>query len=82
MKNYLMAISILSCLVIAGCSAGYVTERPAEVPICETCFTRSRLCVDLRRMGIFRKQLSLAGRVLATTQGRQDMEIRILGKPQ
>ena len=31
MKNYLLAISILSCMVTAGCSAGYVTERPAEV---------------------------------------------------
>ena len=31
MKNYLLAISILSCMILAGCSAGYVTERPAEV---------------------------------------------------
>jgi len=31
MKNYLIAISILSCMVIIGCSAGYVTERPADV---------------------------------------------------
>ncbi|HLA59038.1 MAG TPA: hypothetical protein VK622_09770, partial [Puia sp.] len=27
----LLAISILSCMVVAGCSAGYVTGRPADV---------------------------------------------------
>ena len=31
MKNYLLAVSILSCLVLAGCTAGYVSERPADV---------------------------------------------------
>lgn len=31
MKNYLLSLSILSCLVLASCSAGYVTTRPADV---------------------------------------------------
>jgi hypothetical protein len=31
MKNYLLAVSILSCMVMVGCSSGYVTERPSEV---------------------------------------------------
>ncbi|HEY2349615.1 MAG TPA: hypothetical protein VGH64_11380 [Puia sp.] len=31
MKKYLLALSILSCFVLIGCTAGYVTERPAEV---------------------------------------------------
>ncbi|HZZ75914.1 MAG TPA: hypothetical protein VFE04_08315 [Puia sp.] len=31
MKNYLLALSILSFTVLVGCSAGYVTERPSEV---------------------------------------------------
>jgi hypothetical protein len=31
MKKYLLALSILSCIILAGCSAGYVTTRPADV---------------------------------------------------
>jgi hypothetical protein len=31
MKNYLLALSILACLVFAGCSAGYVSTPPADV---------------------------------------------------
>jgi len=31
MKNYLVAISIASCIAISGCAAGYVTERPKDV---------------------------------------------------
>ncbi|HEV3221987.1 MAG TPA: hypothetical protein VGZ90_03875 [Puia sp.] len=31
MKNYLLAFSILSCIILAGCTAGYVTARPADV---------------------------------------------------
>jgi hypothetical protein len=31
MKKYLMALAILTGTVLTGCSAGYVTERPADV---------------------------------------------------
>jgi len=31
MKNYLLALGILSCTLMTGCSAGYVTTRPADV---------------------------------------------------
>jgi len=31
MKNYLLIVSILTCILLAGCSAGYVTTRPADV---------------------------------------------------
>jgi hypothetical protein len=31
MKNYLLALSMVSFLMLAGCSAGYVTARPADV---------------------------------------------------
>jgi hypothetical protein len=31
MKNYLLALSILSCFILTGCSAGYVSSRPVDV---------------------------------------------------
>ncbi len=31
MKKYLLAFSILSCIFLAGCTAGYVATRPADV---------------------------------------------------
>ena len=31
MKNFLFGLGILSCIILAGCSAGYVTARPADV---------------------------------------------------
>ncbi|HEY2648518.1 MAG TPA: hypothetical protein VGI38_04965 [Puia sp.] len=31
MKKYLLALSILSGVILMGCTAGYVSERPAEV---------------------------------------------------
>jgi hypothetical protein len=31
MKKYLLAFSILSCIMLAGCSVGYVTSPPADV---------------------------------------------------
>ena len=31
MKNYLLALSVLLCIIGAGCTAGYVTTRPADV---------------------------------------------------
>ena len=31
MKNYLLAIGFITCILCVGCSAGYVTSRPADV---------------------------------------------------
>jgi hypothetical protein len=31
MKKFLLSCSILSCFILAGCSAGVVTTRPADV---------------------------------------------------
>jgi hypothetical protein len=31
MKNYLLALSFLSCIILVGCSAGYVSTRPVDV---------------------------------------------------
>ena len=31
MKNYLFILSILSCIILMGCTAGYVATRPADV---------------------------------------------------
>jgi len=31
MKKFLLACSILACITLAGCSAGYVATRPADV---------------------------------------------------
>jgi hypothetical protein len=31
MKNYLLVLSILSCVIFVGCTAGYVSTRPADV---------------------------------------------------
>jgi len=31
MKKYLLSLCILSCIMLAGCSAGYVSSRPADV---------------------------------------------------
>ena len=31
MKNYLLTLSILSCFILTGCSAGYVSSRPVDV---------------------------------------------------
>jgi WXXGXW repeat (2 copies) len=31
MKNYLLVLSILSCIILAGCSVGYVTTLPPDV---------------------------------------------------
>jgi hypothetical protein len=31
MKNYLFAIGFLSCIILSGCTVGYVTTQPANV---------------------------------------------------
>ncbi len=80
MKNYLLAFSILSCIVLAGCTAGYVTTRPADVT-----YVRPYL-LDLVMYGLAAN--GNGAEVIITgmkdpgnmPERRSYLEIRILGK--